>query len=156
MPVPYDPMQAALQQGMPQQQGGLGMPPLPDNRMQVDPAMMAAWLGTQGDVMAIDQLEKQLEQANALRNQPMPEGREAGRLYVAANPLEHLGTGLQKFAAMRDAKRLQHGVRNPGYGPGVTRTPQPEWSQEGIDQKVKRVGESTRDVGLEYLKKRTP
>ena len=47
--------------------------------------------------------QQDLAQAQALQNAPGPRGRHAGRTYVAANPLEHLGTALQRYGGRRDA-----------------------------------------------------
>lgn len=47
-------------------------------------------------------LNEQAARAQALRDTATPEGREAGGMYVAANPLEHLGAGLQRYKGYKD------------------------------------------------------
>jgi len=49
---------------------------------------------------------RQSELAEALRYGEGPEGRQAGRVYVAANPLEHITRGAQRFKAAKDMKQL--------------------------------------------------
>jgi len=107
----YDPFQQRPQ-GMqypmvPQQQGaapqpGMGIAPIaqPPQAGSAEAAQLAALLGTYGDQMELDNLEKQMAQAEALR-MGTPEGREAGRVYVAANPLEHLGKGIGDYKLMK-------------------------------------------------------
>lgn len=46
-------------------------------------------------------LQGQMEQANQLRNTASPEMRGNGRVMVAANPLEHLGAGMQRYAGQQ-------------------------------------------------------
>ena len=54
-----------------------------------------------------DQLNQQYASADALRNKATPEMRGNGRVMVAANPLEPIGVGMQRYAGQRDAKRIQ-------------------------------------------------
>ena len=64
-----------------------------------------------------DALSGQLAQADQLRNTPMPEGRQAGNVYQAANPLEFLGAGMQQYQGGQDAQRIEgemSGVRQQG------------------------------------------
>ena len=57
-------------------------------------------------------LAKQLQEANALRSLPTPEGRQVGRVYRAANPLEHLATAAKRMQGGSQAAdvRAQQGV----------------------------------------------
>ena len=52
-------------------------------------------------------LQQQMKMANELRNTKSPEMYGNGRVMVAANPLEHLGVGLQRYAGQRDMKNIQ-------------------------------------------------
>lgn len=52
-------------------------------------------------------LGQQYKQAQALRYGPGPEGRDSGRVYTAANPLEHLVHGIEGYRAGKDLKKLQ-------------------------------------------------
>jgi hypothetical protein len=52
------------------------------------------------------QLQDQLAYAQSLRNQPGPEGRKYGRMYTAANPLEHVAHAWQGIKAGKDAERI--------------------------------------------------
>lgn len=54
-----------------------------------------------------DALALQLAQATKLRNAAGPEGRDSGRVYTAANPLEHLVHAAQGIRAGSDMKRLE-------------------------------------------------
>lgn len=49
----------------------------------------------------------QLQQANSIRNAALPEGRDSGRVYTAAHPLEFAATAAKSIMAGRDAKKLQ-------------------------------------------------
>ena len=114
MANPYDPYQPRPQ-GMqfpmvPQQQGaapppGMGIAPIaqPPQAGSAEAAQIAALLGTYGDQMELSNLEKQMAAAEALR-MGTPEGRQAGRTYVAANPLEHLGKGIGDYKLMKQRK----------------------------------------------------
>lgn len=55
----------------------------------------------------MNQLEKQFSIAEGLRNTPNPEMRYAGRVGVAANPMEFIGKGLREYAGIRDMKNIQ-------------------------------------------------
>lgn len=72
-----------------------------------DPEIRELLLAAYGDQLEMTELDRQLQQANALRETGMPEGRSAGRVYTAANPLEFLGAGIKQYAGMRDAKRIE-------------------------------------------------
>jgi len=160
MQVPNSPMMGARPPGPPQgqpqqlQQGQMpGMPPrapMPpqageDNSQRV---LEEALLGTYGDVMERDLLKEQMAQAQALRDVPAPEMRGNGRVQTAANPLEFIGRGIQQYRQGKEVRDLREGVRNPGYAPGVTSTPQPEWKREGIRGIGKRIGENVKKYGL--------
>jgi len=110
--MPYDPYpfkrptqvpNSPLLQPVPQAQAMPSQQPLDPASMdpsQAEAAQMAALLGTYGDQMELTELEKQMAQAEALR-MGTPEGRQAGRVYVAANPLEHLGKGIGDYKLMK-------------------------------------------------------
>jgi hypothetical protein len=51
-------------------------------------------------------LEKQQMMADALRMEASPEGRSAGRVYVAANPLEHIGAGIKQYQGKKQSEEL--------------------------------------------------
>jgi hypothetical protein len=74
---------------------------------QLPPEVLAKLieLSTKDDEMGL--LNQQLGYAEMLRDTAMPEGRDAGRVYVAANPLEHLGAGIQRYRGMKDVKDLR-------------------------------------------------
>lgn len=51
---------------------------------------------------------RQMALAEKLRyGTPGPEGRQAGRVYVAANPLEHLGRGMEQWNAQKKMGELE-------------------------------------------------
>jgi len=93
--------------GMQPQAPGMQPPQAPqagENPYGLDPAVLEAMLGTYGDQMEVSALEKQMEQANALR-MATPEGRSSGRVYTAANPLEHLGKGIGDYKLMKQRQK---------------------------------------------------
>ena len=73
------------------------------NPYGLEPAVLEAMLGTYGDQMEVSALEKQMAAAEALR-MGAPEGRSSGRVYTAANPLEHLGKGIGDYKLMKKRK----------------------------------------------------
>jgi hypothetical protein len=79
----------------------------PQNPTGLDPAVLAALLGTYGEQLDLEGLSPQMAQAEALRGLAKPEMRDAGRVSVAASPLEFVGRGIQQYAGERDRKRLQ-------------------------------------------------
>jgi hypothetical protein len=105
--MPYDPFQTQPGLQVPNSPMGPQTPQTPQAGQQnpygLDPRLLEAMLGTYGDQMEVSALEKQMEQAEALR-MATPEGRQAGRVYVAANPLEHLGKGIGDYKLMKQRK----------------------------------------------------
>lgn len=77
------------------------------NPYGLDPAVLEAMLGTYGDQLELGGLDEQMARAEALRNAPTPEGRQAGRVYVAANPLEHLGRGIGQYRQGRKMEDIE-------------------------------------------------
>lgn len=126
----------------------------PQQPGQIDPALYAQLLGTQGDLRELEDLDKQLAQAQALRDTAMPEGRSTGRIYTAANPLEHIGALMRVARGAKEEREIEEGVRNPGYAPGVTKEAQPEWKREGRRTIKDRVKSSETKVGEEWAKGR--
>lgn len=108
VPVPGQLPNSPLLQNVPQAQQAPQQKPLqPEGAMSAaEQAQIAALLGTFGDTMEVDAQEKQLAQAEALR-QDTPEGRQAGRVYVAANPLEHIGKGIGDYKLMKKRKATE-------------------------------------------------
>jgi len=52
-------------------------------------------------------LDPQMTAAQGLRDTPMPEGRSVRGGYVASNPLEFVGAGMQKYQGQQQLKGLQ-------------------------------------------------
>jgi hypothetical protein len=50
---------------------------------------------------------RQMAMQEGLRYGAAPEGRDSGRVYTAANPLEHVGSLLQKYNANKEMKNLK-------------------------------------------------
>jgi hypothetical protein len=100
---PGGPLQAVPQaQGMPQQT------PLDPSQGSIDPELAATLLGTYGDQMELSALDEQMAKADALRSlEGGPEGRNAGRTFVAANPLEHVGKAMQQWEGRKRAKDIE-------------------------------------------------
>lgn len=85
-------------------------------------------LGVYGDQMEMGDLDEQLLRAQALRDTAMPEGRNSGRVYTAANPLEFVGAGIKQYRgakkeqgvnAEREAVRKRIGEAVKQYGAGI-------------------------------------
>lgn len=55
----------------------------------------------------LSELDSQYAQAQALRETPNPEGRQAGRVYVAASPLEHIAAMLRRGRGRKDMKSVE-------------------------------------------------
>jgi len=126
-PGPPDPRlipQMPQQPGMPQPSMGppqphrLGLPggvgpklsePPPGGGMQ-DPfgqmgdEQMKSIIGLGNMPEEMEGLNSQIAQAEALRGRGMPEGRDSGRVYTSANPLEFGGELLKQYAARRELK----------------------------------------------------
>lgn len=47
-------------------------------------------------------IDARRRRAQGMQETPMPQGRMAGRIYVAANPLEYLAAGLKQYAGRKD------------------------------------------------------
>jgi hypothetical protein len=60
--------------------------------LQQDPQLMSQILGLGENSGKQELVGRQMAQADAMRGTKMPEGRQAGRLFVASNPLEVLGS----------------------------------------------------------------
>jgi hypothetical protein len=58
-----------------------------------------------------DILGAELTDAEALLNTSMPEGRQAGQVYVAANPLEHLSASLRQGLGAYQGKQARDALR---------------------------------------------
>lgn len=67
---------------------------------QIEKLMELGVLSTEQEI-----LSNQLRQAEFLRSTPTPRGRAMGRVYVAANPLEHLATGINRMRGEYDMYR---------------------------------------------------
>ena len=65
-------------------------------------------LGGESDILTEEMLA-----ATALRDAPGAQGRQAGRVFVAANPLEHLSSALRQYRGGKqvgDVRERQRGV----------------------------------------------
>jgi len=58
-------------------------------------------------------MDRQLEHAQALRDKEGPKGMHTRSMYVAANPLSHIASAVEKYRAKKDIKRL--GEDEKGY-----------------------------------------
>jgi len=60
-------------------------------------------------ILGMGGIDRQMAQAEALRDKAGPQGRGGlgtRNTYVAANPLEHISSGVEKYRAKKDIKRL--------------------------------------------------
>ena len=76
----------------------------PEDMSEADIADLAQ-LGVLGEDLSEN--SRQMELAEGLRYAKAPEGRAAGRVFVAANPLEHLATGIDRYRGAKEMKRLE-------------------------------------------------
>ena len=140
--MPYDPFQRPIQPGMqlpfsPYPQQALGpqaqqQPPVQQAQQDIlkDPDALKALLATYGDQLEMSDYEKQMSRVQALRDQlPDAEGRQAGRVYVAANPLEHVGKAIGQYNTMKKEKGFQ----------------------SEIDKRKKSIGEKVATYGTKIL-----
>jgi hypothetical protein len=51
--------------------------------------------------------KRQMELADKLRYGAGPEGRNSGRVYTAANPMEHIGHAMEQYNAIQEQKALK-------------------------------------------------
>jgi len=51
-------------------------------------------------------MDEQAKRAAAMRDTATPEGRTTRGIYQAANPLEHIGAGLQRYKGIQDMKGI--------------------------------------------------
>lgn len=68
--------------------------------------LQALLLGGSTFADEMSDMEKQQAMAEALRYQDGPEGRSSGRVYTAANPLEHIGKGIQQYKAQKQMDEI--------------------------------------------------
>jgi len=81
-------------------------------------AELAAYL-SQFDLQLQEQeLVDKMAYADALRRKA-PEGRDSGRVYTAANPLEHIGTAWQNYNAMKMRKKAEEDRRTANAARGT-------------------------------------
>ncbi len=113
------------------------------------PEALAMFAGTSGDLRELDSLEAQIARADALRGEAGPEGRSNGRIYTAANPMEHIGAGMEKFAAQRQAYNAKYGTKNPDYIEGATDAQGKTLPKRigGTDALRKQIAEREREFG---------
>ena len=59
-------------------------------------------------------LAGQMSTAEALRDTATPEGRQTGRVYTAANPLEHIGRAANQYVGKQQVGSTQDALRKLG------------------------------------------
>jgi hypothetical protein len=85
---------------------GVGQEEYDISKMSEEELAQLVQLGVIDENMAEN--ARQMKLAEQLRyGTAGPEGRNAGRVYVAANPLEHLGRGLEQWNAQKRMKELE-------------------------------------------------
>lgn len=79
-----------------------------DKMDDIDPEMLGWLLEAYGGQLEGGEIDDQLAQARALRDRGMdqPGGRQAGRVFVAQNPLETLAATMQGRKGMREEEEL--------------------------------------------------
>jgi hypothetical protein len=110
-------MQSILGPGVDQEEYGL-------EQMSEEELQKLVELGVIDDNMAEN--ARQMRLAEELRYAtPTPEGRQAGRVYVASNPLEHIGKGMQQWNAQKRMDELEK--ERAGMGQQQTAGRQSYW-----------------------------
>lgn len=104
-PMPPPQMGGHPQMGPPEAgPGPMGPPPPPQGGGSVfdNPEAVGAVLGMGGR-------NRELEYAKGLREQEAPQGRyvSGGRIYTAANPLEHISRGVANYKGHKMTKNLE-------------------------------------------------
>jgi len=59
-------------------------------------------------------LDEQMSQAGALRDQAGPQGRYTGRVYTAANPMEHIASTFGNIQGQKQSRSIQDQLRTLG------------------------------------------
>ena len=112
--MPAGPMAPTPTGVAPGMHAGTTLPGQSTNRLDIPDEALLRLMTTYPEQMEYDSLEKQRELANALRYREGPEGRSYGGVYTAANPLEHIGRGIQQYKAGKRLKGIeekQAGIR---------------------------------------------
>lgn len=99
--MPYPGMDDPMKSGMQSLLGpGPDMEPTSLEGMTEEDLQKLVELGVINEDMAEN--ARQMQMAEKLRYDTAgPEGRQAGRVYVAANPLEHIGRGMEQWNAQK-------------------------------------------------------
>jgi hypothetical protein len=83
----------------------LGEEPFDTSNMSEEDIQKLVELGVLDEDMAEN--KRQMELADKLRYAEAPEGRNSGRVYTAANPLEHVGHLMQQYRAGKKEEELE-------------------------------------------------
>lgn len=78
---------------------------MPDLNFTDEQLQALAQLGVSQD--KLQQLKGRYQLAQTMRQQGAPQGQHTGRTFVASNPLEHLGRGIQQYKAGRQMQDLR-------------------------------------------------
>lgn len=73
----------------------------------MSPEAATAIGGLAGAPEELEALNKEAALADELRNTGMPEGRNAGRVFVAANPLEFVGAGVKQYRGWKKTREVE-------------------------------------------------
>lgn len=79
-------------------------------------------------------LNEQVAQADALRKTPEAKGRYTQNAYVAANPLEHLAVGLDRYRGMRDYDKAMAGKEGMSADKTATQTQTADFMRPKVQQ----------------------
>lgn len=77
----------------------------PDLNFTEEDLQALADLGISEDKLA--NLREQMQRTQSMQDAPGPQGRMTGRVYTAANPLEHIGQNIQKYKAGKRQQGLE-------------------------------------------------
>ena len=110
---------------------------------------MLGQLGVSPD--KLEELKRQMAQQQAVRFQDGPQMRNAGRVSMAANPMEHIGSVIQRMRARGDMKKTQEQIDAEISAQKAARTQIMESMRQGYGG-----GASPRDPRQEFHERYAP
>ena len=96
--------QAPMQGGNPAAQFGLSPEAFQELVANMEPSEREQFMQTlyTDPVSAMGMVKERISRGRGMERTPTPRGRRAGRTYNAANPLEHIGAGMQRYHGMTE------------------------------------------------------
>ena len=83
----------------------------PDFMGKYGSALLPYMSQLQGQEEQAGDIQQQMAQAQSLIDTPIPEGRNSGRVYTAANPLEVIGAGIKQYKGYKQDKEEKKALK---------------------------------------------